>query len=169
MSYSSLTTARPSPEFLLRRLRDGGVRITAQRRAVASALVEVPATSDLRSLTLCARRWLPRIQRRTVRLTLALFHRLGVLDTLLAWRNGVAEIGQASHYRGVVQCVRCGHREHVTLPHQQGNHHLCLNGFVLTGYRLEFLGLCPHCEHRPGTAITFHAIPHFEREVALRA
>lgn len=126
--------------------------MTRQRKLILEELRRVPNHPSADELYNRVRRKLPRISLGTVYRNLEVLTALGEIQTLelgcpLKRFDGVAD----RHYH--IRCLRCGQVVDAPLA-------VCsdlearlqtLTDFRITGHKLEFVGICPACDHSPGS------------------
>ncbi|MPZ13199.1 MAG: hypothetical protein GEU73_02020 [Chloroflexi bacterium] len=134
------------PESILRRLRAAGVRMTAQRRAVIDAALQRP-TDEVGAVLDRVRETCPNVQRRTVQRTLNVLRQAGLSDALDEHPLSIKGSGPAPWRPAEVQCERCGQMlelELEALAFERADIGET-RGYVVTGRRLDFIGICPNC------------------------
>ena len=123
-------------------------RNTPQRRVVLDELCQMKSHPTAAELYAVVRRRLPRISLGTVYRNLEVLHEDGKIRKL-------EFAGAESRFDGTIEqhdharCTECGWiqdifpQEPVPRPALQAE----MAGFVVTGYRLEYLGICPRCRN----------------------
>lgn len=126
-------------------LRDHGLRVTPQRRAIIQALQESPPHPTAEQILARVRAVMPDMSHATVYNTLRELAAIGVLRELdLGLRERRYDMNPLNHAHLV--CVRCGCIEDVPCDGEP----LALldgrvRGFHVVDYRLVFRGYCPEC------------------------
>jgi len=121
-------------------------RITQQRRVILEELRKRSSHPTADELHRQVRRRLPRVSLGTVYRNLDVLARAGLVRRLDLAGGKVRFDGDPSeHYH--VRCVECGRvsdvaRGQITAPQWPAQ---VVNGHTITGYRLEFEGVCPQC------------------------
>lgn len=135
---------------LLEDLRQRGVRITAQRKALIETIKEADAHLDAATLLAQARGRNPNVNRATVYRTLELLKKQGLIDELdLMHLNGEKHYYEARTSTDHIHlaCFRCGGIEEFASPlYEELKADLArVNGFNVQVVRLEVGGLCRSC------------------------
>jgi Fur family transcriptional regulator, stress-responsive regulator len=126
-------------------LRDAGVRVTPQRRAILDAILGAGAAHPSADEILReARRRLPELSRGTVYNTLAEFVRVGFLQTVetggaVRYDRNLDEDHQ--HFR----CRSCGRLFDVEVVGQESLDPRLTPGFAVERTRIVLEGRCPDC------------------------
>lgn len=131
-------------------LRNRGVRITAQRRALLDAIQEADVHLDAATLLERARGRNSRVDRATVYRTLDLLKKFGLIDELdLMHLNGEKHYYEARTKSDHIHlaCFRCGSVEEFTssLYDELKAEIARMRGFHVQVSRLEVGGLCASC------------------------
>jgi len=121
------------------------VRITKQREIILEELKKLSSHPSADELYEQVRRQLPHVSLGTVYRNLDFLSQQGLIAKL-SMAGGQARYDGNMERHDHVRCVSCGRVddiaaapiEGVTLPEGPP-------GFVITEYRLEFLGICPDC------------------------
>jgi Fur family ferric uptake transcriptional regulator len=124
-------------------------RISRQRRIILEELQKVKSHPSAQEIYDMVRRRLPRVSLGTVYRNLEILAESGLirkLESSGAQRRFDSEMGK--HYH--VRCLRCDRI--VDLPFKPlgslENNFSGLTDYLIMGYRLEFVGLCPECQHQ---------------------
>lgn len=132
-------------DLVYSQLRDHGLRVTPQRRAIIQALQESQPHPTAEQIFARVRAVMPDLSHATVYNTLRELAAIGVLRELdLGLRERRYEINPLNHAHLV--CVRCGCIEDV--PYDSDPLALLdgrARGFHVVDYRLVFRGYCPEC------------------------
>ncbi len=123
------------------------LKLTKQRQIILEELQKVrshPAADEVYALV---RRRLPRISLATVYRNLEVLAEAGLIQKLtLAGSQKRFDGTVENHYH--IRCLKCGRVDDVALElltlGEEGPDFL--NGYQCLGHRLEFLGICPHCQ-----------------------
>jgi len=124
-------------------------RNTPQRRVILQELCQLKSHPSAAELYAVVRQRLPRISLGTVYRNLEVLHEDGLIRKMdfagaETRFDGVLDL----HYH--VRCNECGRIEDIYpldsghTPDQPGE----LAGFLVTGHRLEYFGICPDCRKR---------------------
>ncbi len=128
-------------------MTDGeSLRLTPQRRMILSELAKTTAHPTADELYLAVRRQMPRISLGTVYRNLAILSQAGMILRLDGGPQRRYDATVAAHYH--VRCNACGcvadlPMQAVTALDERARQ-AC--DYAITGHRLEFAGLCPHCQ-----------------------
>ncbi|MCD2257247.1 Fur family transcriptional regulator [Agrilactobacillus fermenti] len=138
---------REAMEESIKKLRDGGVRITPQREAVLRYLIQSDEhpTADEIYRHLAAD--FPKMSVATVYNNLRVLTRLGIVQEMSYGDSSSRfDFAETKHYHAV--CERCGRIVDVFFPDfdQVDTVAENLTGFQVNGHRLEVYGLCPQCQ-----------------------
>ncbi|HEU4403657.1 MAG TPA: Fur family transcriptional regulator [Candidatus Polarisedimenticolia bacterium] len=140
---------RPQPlasENLDALLREGGGRVTRQRRAVYAALAAHGDHPSAETLHREVRRRIPGISLATVYKALEVLVRSGAA-TRIAHSDGVSRYDVRTDDHDHLRCLDCGRVEDFDRPHRPERlADVVSERFTITGYRLEFLGYCAACD-----------------------
>ncbi|MCK9995096.1 MAG: transcriptional repressor [Candidatus Krumholzibacteria bacterium] len=124
-------------------------RNTPQRRVILEELCLLKSHPTAAELYAIVRKRLPRISLGTVYRNLEVLHEDGVIDKMeFAGAESRFDGNTELHYH--VRCTECGRIEDIfpldweQTPAQPAE----LAGFQVTGYRLEYFGICPDCRIR---------------------
>jgi len=132
------------------------LRITRQRRIILEELRKSGSHLTADELYGKVRRRLPRVSLGTVYRNLELLSRGGTIGKIETAGGKMRFDSMAEpHYH--IHCRRCGLVADLELAHLPDLEKLVADpvGFRITGYRLEFTGLCPRCrqdKHKPKSA-----------------
>ena len=125
-------------------------RNTPQRRVILDELCHLKSHPTAAELYAVVRQRLPRISLGTVYRNLEVLHEDGVINKLeFAGAESRFDGNIEQHYH--VRCTECGRVEDIfPLDSEQTlSQPAELAGFQVTGYRLEYFGICPGCRNRP--------------------
>jgi len=122
-------------------------RMTRQRQVILEELGKVSSHPTADEVYDMVRRRLPRVSLGTVYRNLEMLSERGMIQKLeLGGTRRRFDGNVRDHYH--VRCVRCGRLEDV--PAEPGavleNALRGVSDYEITGYRLEFIGLCPQCK-----------------------
>lgn len=133
------------------RLREAGLKATPQRRAVLLALWASDDHPDVERIWQRVRTRLPRVSLATVYNTLKALQERGLADRLPLLGPGRYDRRTDPH--GHLICEGCGVIQDVLgmALHDETARLMGETGYRITGERLEFYGLCPHCQASAGT------------------
>ncbi|MBI2887964.1 MAG: transcriptional repressor [Chloroflexi bacterium] len=138
-----MTTETDTAEELLRRLEDGGHRLTAPRRSALAALAQRPEGFTVEELC----REVPWAGRATIYRTVRLLVRMGLVCKLsMLDGKPLYNLAQAGHHHHAI-CLTCGSVADVSrcgVDHLLENIQL-LTGSQVMGHRLEVYVLCASC------------------------
>lgn len=121
--------------------------MTRQRQVILEELGKVSSHPTADEVYDMVRRRLPRVSLGTVYRNLEMLSERGMIQKLeLGGTRRRFDGNVRDHYH--VRCVRCGRLEDV--PAEPGavleNALRGVSDYEITGYRLEFIGLCPQCK-----------------------
>ena len=125
-------------------------RNTPQRRVILEELCHLESHPTAAELYAVVRRRLPRISLGTVYRNLEVLHEDGVINKMeFAGAESRFDGNIEQHYH--VRCTECGLIEDIfPMDSEQAlAQPVELAGFQVTGYRLEYFGICPGCRNRP--------------------
>jgi Fur family transcriptional regulator, ferric uptake regulator len=131
-------------------LRTRGLRLTAQRRAIAQAFFEGEGHPNADELYARVRLAHPAIGQATVYRTLRLFREVGLASSSTfgsaASRFEVAD----GHHHDHLVCTECDHIiEFVNDTIEKLQDEVAeAHGFVLSSHRMELYGICANCQRR---------------------
>jgi Fur family ferric uptake transcriptional regulator len=123
-------------------------RNTPQRRVVLEELCQMKSHPTAAELYAVVRRRLPRISLGTVYRNLEVLHEDGKISKL-------EFAGAESRFDGTIEqhdhlrCTKCDRIQDI-FPSESAPHPDLpaeMAGFLVTGHRLEYLGICPHCRN----------------------
>ena len=123
-------------------------RNTPQRRVILEELQKSRSHPTAGELYQMVRRRLPKISLGTVYRNLDLLAEAGKIQKLdLGSSEARFDAETDAHYH--VRCVRCGRVDDVAnVPCDLvGDEFAEVAGYEILGHRLEFLGICPQCNH----------------------
>jgi Fur family ferric uptake transcriptional regulator len=123
------------------------VRMTNQRRVVLEELKKLKSHPTADELYQIIRKRLPKISLGTVYRNLDLLFKTGVIGRLDVGNGQYRfDANVEKHYH--IRCVHCGHVHDVFyLPEIEIEKEISkLTNYKLTGYKLEFFGICPKCK-----------------------
>jgi len=146
----------PRIEEIINRLREHGLRLTPQRMAVLKTLVGNKEHLSAEDIYAQVRITYPMIGLATVYNTISMLKELGAISEL-NFGNGLGASrsynrahfdgsGEAPHPHFV--CTRCNRIIDIEgeifgdLPNEVARQ----TGYHITGFRLDFFGLCPNCQ-----------------------
>lgn len=153
MTSQRLSTAVQLAEL---RLRDSGVRITPQRRAVIRAAIGGGKHFAAEQLWLELRRRGAKVSRATVYRTLALLRRHGILrEVPLDEEQTHYELSREGDHHGHLVCLRCGRIiEFQSRSLERAIEKTCAEqGFRAASHTVRVRGLCARCAGRAGQAV----------------
>ena len=122
-------------------------RKTRQRQVILEELSKLGSHPSAAKLYEVVRQRLPKISLGTVYRNLELLTQNGTIQKLaLSGTQSRFDANVQQHYH--VRCVRCGRVDDVdeTPADLPGDRFKSLNGYEITGCRLEFIGICPGCK-----------------------
>ena len=124
---------------------EGFRRNTRQRRIILEELQGCSSHPTASELYEKVRRRLPKISLGTIYRTLDLLSRNGVIQKLENPEGETRFDGNTAPHDHI-RCIRCGalidfHGPRIDI----GKTNEASRGYLILGYRLEFLALCPHC------------------------
>jgi len=131
---------------------DQKVRLTRQRLVILEEIRLARRHPTADEVFVQVRRRLPRISLGTVYRTLDLLSERGLIRRLEFGGGQRRFDGKLEeHYH--IRCLGCGRLEDVDQASLQlGRVPTRLHGYVITGLRLELVGLCPACQAREAAA-----------------
>lgn len=146
MKYQILPNREGLTERLVRGLRDRGVPLTPQRRAVIETLGKRSDHPTAESIYEAVRKRLPDISRMTVYRTLDLLVEIGNV-------RKVGQFGSSVRYDPItarhhhLACIRCDALVDLHDPALDGLDLPAIRrtGFKVTDYSVMFTGVCPAC------------------------
>lgn len=128
--------------------------MTRQRRVILEELGKVTSHPTASELYEMVRKRLPRISLGTVYRNLEILSERGVIQKLHFGGGTQRRFdGNArNHYH--IRCTGCGRVDDVPIEAMAGLEKAARGAseYEITGHRLEFLGLCPHCRKKEGFA-----------------
>jgi Fur family ferric uptake transcriptional regulator len=123
------------------------LKLTKQRQIILEELQKVGSHPSADEVYALVRRRLPRISLATVYRNLEVLAEAGLIQKLaLAGSQKRFDGMVENHYH--IRCLKCGRVDDValellTLGEEVSNF---LHGYQCVGHRLEFMGICPHCQ-----------------------
>lgn len=126
------------------------LKLTKQRQIILEELQKVQSHPSADQVYALVRRRLPRISLASVYRNLEVLAGAGLIQKLaLAGSQNRFGGTVESHYH--IRCLKCGRVDDValellTLGEEASDF---LNGYHCVGHRLEFFGICPHCQQEP--------------------
>jgi len=131
-------------------------RMTRQRSVILDTLTRMrshPTADELYAVVRCQ---LPSVSLGTIYRNLDVLARSGQVRKLESGGNQArfdAELEPHHH----VRCGACGRLDDVAITRQSSvaRPERSMRGFKITGYRIEFDGLCPECHTGDGAAATY--------------
>ena len=127
------------------------LRMTRQRRVILDVVMASHAHPTADEVFAAVRRTLPRISLATVYRNLELLAERGAIRRIDA-AGGKRRYDGSTEHHDHVRCTGCGRVDDVHLePVAVAERRVArATSFSITGYRLEFLGLCPSCRRASG-------------------
>jgi len=125
------------------------VRMTSQREIILQELQKSRQHLTADELFRVVRKKMPRISLATVYRNLELLSETGVIAKLeVSGRQKHFDSEVAGHDH--VSCVQCHRVENLVLESKKEDcpSHGVVDGYMITGRRLEFFGLCPQCQKK---------------------
>lgn len=125
------------------------LRMTSQREMILEELQKSRLHMTAEELYRLVRKKMPRISLATVYRNLKLLAETGVIAKL--------EVGghqncfdSETHGHAHVSCVQCHRVENLSLEGKMEDcpSHGVVDGYIITGCRVEFVGLCPRCQRK---------------------
>ena len=131
-------------------LRDKGLKITPQRRAVINALVECGQFSTALQILEYVKKSQPDVSLDTVYRNLSLFKQLGIVNEIqmINQDGNRFEILTNGHHHHHVICLKCGKVQclHFCPVSNAEIEQVESNGFSIVSHSLEFYGYCWECQ-----------------------
>ncbi len=124
------------------------LRMTTQRQVILEELQHLRTHPTAGELCQIVRKRLPRISLGTVYRNLEILSRSGVIQKIDVAGAEMRFDGDVSnHYH--LRCLQCGRVADVEMEPFQGLEDRLaeVSEFTVLGHRLEFMGICPHCQH----------------------
>lgn len=121
-------------------------RMTRQRQAVLEVLKQANAQPDAAWVYEEVRKEMPNISLGTVYRTMSLLREAGLISAAKPTRlRKRCDSKGEGHCQ--VACIRCGQvvDSNVAADSELEQEIAAATGFIITGHRLEFYGLCPNC------------------------
>lgn len=121
-------------------------RITRQRQAVLDVLNQTDSQPDPNWVFDQVRKSMPNISLGTVNRTLSLLRQAGLVSYARS-ATSTNHMDSPTNLRCHATCIRCGHMLDVKVGINTDleKETASATGFVITGHRLDFFGLCPAC------------------------
>ncbi|HMM21004.1 MAG TPA: Fur family transcriptional regulator [Selenomonadales bacterium] len=134
-------------ENLLQKLREKGYKMTPQRRAVVTALLECGEFPSAQTILEHVKHTLPDVSLDTIYRNLALLVELGLVQEihLRGRESNVFELTVTHHHHLV--CLSCGKTlclDHCPIDHRDVAK-AAKQGFEIVSHSLEFYGYCRTC------------------------
>lgn len=125
------------------------VRMTNQRQMILDELQKHKLHMTADELYEVVKKKMPRISLATVYRNLELLSETGVI-TKLEVSGRQKRFDSDIHTHDHVTCVQCHRVENLLLGEQNEDYpsHGVVDGYIITGRRLEFFGLCPSCQNK---------------------
>jgi len=130
---------------ILRQLKDKGVRFTPQRQAILEFLLETVSHPTADEIYHHVKAKFPGVSLGTIYNTLNMLKEHGhLLELSYGDMSSRFDGNPQNHYH--IVCSKCGrvtdyHRALVDLDQEVMDQ----SGFLITGHRMEFYGICPEC------------------------
>jgi len=124
-------------------------RMTSQREIILAELKKNKQHLSADELYELVRKIMPRISLATVYRNLEFLAEAGMVARLeISGRQ--KRFDSELHEHDHVYCVQCHKIENVHLERKQEDSpsHAIADGYIITGHRLEFVGLCPLCQQK---------------------
>lgn len=120
-------------------------RKTTQRETILEELKKVdthPTADDIYSIV---RKKIPKISMGTVYRNLEILAKTGLIKRFPV--DGVMRFDAKINRHYHIRCTKCGKLEDVDLEIAHQIEQVAANNtnFLINGFKLEFLGICPHC------------------------
>lgn len=135
-------------ELYIQRLRETGLKITPQRRAILEALLKLEQSATAMEVLACVRTTYPNMSLDTVYRNLNMFTDIGVV-CMVNLRGGAAsrfEMERGKHHHHLV-CLKCGYAvclDFCPIDEQDvAAAERC--GFKVSGHAVEMYGYCRGC------------------------
>lgn len=125
------------------------MRVTSQRQVILEELQKNREHLTADELCTIVRKKMPRISLATVYRNLELLSEIGMIAKLeVSGRQKCFDGEVVAHDH--VSCVQCHRVENVFLDGEKEDcpSHGVVDGYIITGRRLEFVGLCPECQKK---------------------
>ena len=130
-------------------LRDKGLKITPQRRAVINALLEYGQLSTALQILEYVKKSQPDVSLDTVYRNLSLFKQLGIVNEIqmINQDGNRFEISRDGHHHHII-CLKCGKIECLQKcpVSKEAIETIEKNGFAVVSHSLEFYGYCCGCQ-----------------------
>lgn len=133
---------------ILRQLKGRGVRFTPQRQAILEFLLETKSHPTAEEIFQHVRAKFPGVSLGTIYNTLNMLKEHGhILELSYGDMSSRFDGNPHNHYH--VVCLQCGkvfdyHHPLLDLEQEATKE----SGFLITGHRLEFYGICPDCQNK---------------------
>ncbi|HKK34502.1 MAG TPA: transcriptional repressor [Desulfomicrobiaceae bacterium] len=127
------------------------MRLTNQRKVILEELQAVTSHPTADELYEMVRKRLPRISLGTVYRNLEVLSTCGlILKIEVAGQQKRFDGDTSLHHH--IRCIHCGRVGDVTLTRDLPDLNEGVDSnFIIVGHRLEFQGVCPHCQKNPNT------------------
>lgn len=133
-------------DTVVRRLRSGGRRVTAQRKAVLMAMRSLGCARDVETIHTRARKIHPRLGLVTVYRTLeALVNEGAAQRVVLGDGRARFELGEEDDHHHHLVCLKCGSVDRLDECLIEATRAGRRRGFTVTAHRLELFGFCAQC------------------------
>ena len=120
-------------------------RLTRQRKVILEALRSVKTHPTADEVYDMVRQELPRISLGTVYRNLEVLSEMGLIQKLeMAGLQKRFDGNPEPHYH--IRCLNCGCVRDVDVEMKLDMMKKNMSGFLVQGYRLEFVGVCPDCQ-----------------------
>ncbi len=120
-------------------------RNTPQRRVVLEELCQMKSHPTAAELYAVVRRRLPRISLGTVYRNLEVLHEDGKIRKM-EFAGTESRFDGTTKQHDHVRCTECDRIQDI-FPQEPARRPAEMEGFLVTGHRLEFLGICPRCRN----------------------
>lgn len=146
--YENYDLGSGTMEQGLSRLREKGYKITPQRRAVLTALLDGGRFATAQQVLENVKKTQPDVSLDTIYRNLSLMEELGIVHEIHRHMGNVYEvIRQGEHHHHIV-CTECGKTECLDIcpVKEEYNVSAAKKGFIITGHIFEFYGICQNCQ-----------------------
>lgn len=133
---------------ILRQLKNRGVRFTPQRQAILEFLLDTTSHPTAEEIFQHVKAKFPGVSLGTIYNTLNMLKEHGhILELSYGDMSSRFDGNPQNHYH--IVCLECGvvkdyHRPLLELEQEARKE----SGFVITGHRLEYYGICPECQKK---------------------